>query len=73
MTRRDYNLIAACIRDQVMLETNGHQSPLGVEVMQEFARRMASELLNTNPRFNCNQFLYACGVIEKETTNGPTV
>lgn len=67
MTKRDYDLIAAVFKAQIELERNGHESSLGVEVLEEFARRMAYELLNTNQRFNCNRFLIACGVYERTT------
>jgi hypothetical protein len=48
MTKRDYELIAALIRD------HGDKSRI------DFARAVASELLNTNPRFNMTRFLDAC-------------
>ena len=65
MTRKDYDLIAACIRGQLILEQDCDNSEIGAEVIHEFARRVASELLNTNPRFDMSRFLIACGVMEK--------
>ena len=65
MTKRDYDLIAMCIHASIQVEIHHYMSDDGVKVMHDFARRLASELLNTNPRFDMNRFLVACGVVEK--------
>jgi len=64
MTKRDYDLIAACFKAQIDLEWDNN-SDTGVAVMHEFARRMASELLNTNPRFKMATFFVCCGMLDK--------
>ena len=64
MTKRDYELIAACIRTQLYVEMECNNSETGVAVMSEFARRIGSELLNTNPRFNLTKFLAATGTCD---------
>ncbi len=68
MTRRDYNMIAACIKSHAERELACNNSEVGVQVMWDFAKHIASELLNTNPRFDMNMFLDACKVDTKETT-----
>jgi hypothetical protein len=53
MTRKDYQLIAEVIA------TTWHASAVG---KREFALNMADALAGTNPRFNRELFLTACGV-----------
>lgn len=65
MTRRDYELIAECIKAQTDFEWDCNNSETGAAVMQSFARRIASELLNTNPRFKTATFLVCCGLLDK--------
>jgi len=62
MTKRDYEMIAACIKSHAEYELTCNNSETGVVVMWDFARHMAAELLNTNPRFDMNMFLDACKV-----------
>lgn len=69
MTKRDYDLIAMCIHASIQVELHHYMSDDGVKVMHDFARRIASELLNTNPHFNMNKFLIACGVLNKEAAS----
>jgi hypothetical protein len=47
MTRKDYELIAATIRDL----------PVDAETREVTARRFAHELYGTNPRFNPDRFV----------------
>ena len=67
MTKRDYDLIAACINAHVIAnwETEGYAPDVGINIMHDFAKRIASELLNTNPRFHMSKFLTACGVVHE--------
>lgn len=65
MTKRDYDMLAACIKSHCEYEIECRASPLGVEVIHDFAIHLAAELLDTNPRFNMSRFLIACGVMEK--------
>jgi hypothetical protein len=60
MTRKDFELIAEAIREMEDAYTgddwtiNGARSP--------FASKLADKLETTNPRFNRELFLKACGV-----------
>jgi hypothetical protein len=54
MTKKDYELIAEVILNSQGLTRGG--------VMDTLAKRMAEALADTNPRFNREMFLKACGV-----------
>jgi len=60
MTKKDYNLIASVIR-------KWHRGLGAQEQCESIARAFASELLNTNPRFNTQKFIDAC---TKDGSNG---
>lgn len=51
MTRKDFELIARCVRAET-----------GDMIRQRMAERFADELRSTNPGFNRARFLAACGV-----------
>ena len=53
MTRKDFELIAKAIRDQ-------RDQPVP-DPLDALAYRLASALFNTNPRFDRERFLKACG------------
>jgi hypothetical protein len=55
MTRKDYELIASILRDSLdnIVDDMAHEALSDV---------FAEELENTNPRFNRERFLRACGV-----------
>lgn len=56
MTRKDYVLIAGVLSKFPRLD-------YGVEsVLEELAEEMADALAGTNPLFNRDKFLVACGV-----------
>ena len=54
MTKKDYELIAQVIENSQGLTRGG--------IMDTLAERMADALSTTNPRFNREMFLKACGV-----------
>ena len=66
MTRKDFELIAAAFRKS--LQSDFHGDPKGRDSLNgilgvEFtARLVADALMSTNPRFDRDRFLKACGV-----------
>ena len=66
MTRRDFELIAACLRNAPRPAAAHRYSDLSelVDVDRaSIARAIALELQLDNPRFDCERFLTACGVM----------
>lgn len=56
MTRKDYELIAGVLKNYLRID-------YGVEcVLEELAEEFADVLATTNPLFNRDKFLKACGV-----------
>jgi len=58
MTKKDYELIAAAIKD------NREYDPMEcyAEALDDVARSLATALQRDNPRFDRDRFLKACGV-----------
>ena len=63
MTRKDFQLIADVLSAVLKAKEN---NPANRVVVGEIAVNFASELANTNPRFNKELFLDACGEIAKD-------
>ncbi len=64
MTRKDYELIAACIaqaRQATEIGRNEKARTSGVNAIRLAAIGTASGLLKDNPRFDRERFLQACG------------
>ena len=59
MTKKDYVLIASTFAKELSCYKD---LTTEAQAIRELARRMATELENTNPRFNRALFLDACGV-----------
>jgi hypothetical protein len=59
MTKKDYELIAGAIREDLNCYKDLTHEAVAVRVL---ARRLATQLESTNPRFNRELFLTACGV-----------
>jgi hypothetical protein len=56
MTRKDYELIAGVLKNYLRID-------YGVQcVLEELAEEFADVLATTNPLFNREKFLIACGV-----------
>lgn len=66
MTEKDFELIARAfsqfIEDELLLSEKYGKDVLVKNLLYNFAQRLASQLANTNPRFNRQKFLEACGV-----------
>lgn len=60
MTKKDFELIAQAIAEMKDKYTGADWSINGA--MYPFARQMADALENSNPRFDSEKFLKACGV-----------
>ena len=63
MTRKDYELIAATIRDQLNV-TRDNQTDFGFgafEALQELTDRLSTKFAHENPRFDGRIFRQACG------------
>lgn len=63
MGKKQFEMLARVIRDSRDVTHRTDASPEGV--IDDLARRLASELLNTNRAFNVSRFLDAAGVTEK--------
>lgn len=61
MTRRDYVLIAAAIR-QLIAETPSLSHSEYVNGIRDAAKELANALKKENPRFDRYRFLAACGL-----------
>ena len=59
MTRKDYNLIAATIRETRTHFIKGSESE---QVLDFLVDNLVTQLLDTNPRFDDERFWKACGV-----------
>jgi len=59
MTKKDYILIASTIVQEL---SNYQDLTPQASAIREVARKMATQLESTNPRFNRDLFLTACGV-----------
>lgn len=57
MSRKDYELIARAMREQL----EGMSASLPTAFLEQFAKRLADKLARDNPRFNRERFLIACG------------
>ena len=63
MTRKDYVLIAAQVRDMLLFEMQTQAYLDGAKAAHNsIAYRLAGALGQTNPRFDRERFLKACGV-----------
>lgn len=60
MTRKDYELIAGAI-EGALHNWEGY-TPEASEALQGLARSLSVKLADTNPLFNRDKFLKACGV-----------
>jgi hypothetical protein len=60
MTKKDYELIARVLRETSVLCLGG--SYKDARAIQAYAEAFADEFALTNPRFNRERFLAACGV-----------
>jgi hypothetical protein len=63
MTRKDYELISATI---------AHAFYLNPSQKETLAKDFADELSFTNPRFDRNRFLVACGIWDKNLAQWET-
>jgi len=59
MTKKDFELIASAFVEEL---SNYQDLTPQASAIREVARRMATQLKTTNPRFDRNLFLVACGV-----------
>jgi hypothetical protein len=59
MTKKDFELIATSILKEISCYKD---LTTEAQAIRELARRMATQLESTNPRFNRELFLTACGV-----------
>jgi len=59
MTRKDYELIAAAIREEVNLWRDGSESQ---HMVGKTAKAISTALAKDNPRFDRDRFLRACGI-----------
>lgn len=57
MTRKDYILIANCIKRNVQKENSN------VLTLRELARDICYELQRENPNFSYEKFLFACQLV----------
>jgi len=65
MTRKDYILIAKAVKemnDRALNIPHAHDRMMARMVVSGLAHEIATELGNTNPRFDRNKFLTACGL-----------
>ena len=58
MTRKDYERIAAAVREARECSRGNFEQEIGVS---RVAHRLAYALLNDNERFDTDRFLAACG------------
>lgn len=58
MTKKDFELIAATIKDGIGIN---RANSAALATQQRIAERFATELAATNPRFDRERFLKACG------------
>lgn len=63
MTKKDYILIARCLRG-VADVSNDQGDENSVCVVREVARTLANSLCNDNPRFDRGIFLAACAPLK---------
>jgi hypothetical protein len=64
MTRKDYILIAAALRDAVLINCPSSEYADGVSAAcQSATRRMADALAKDNARFDRQRFLTAAGYV----------
>lgn len=61
MTRKDYELIAAAIREQVLRLKPELAAGLALAAVKGTAMTIALALARDNPRFDRARFLSACG------------
>ena len=59
MTRRDFELIAEVIKGRVVLHQ--HHDLMRKSTLREIAGDFANRLAFTNPRFDRERFMAACG------------
>ena len=59
MTKKDYELIAGVMARLSADFTNGGEDTVSLSLV---ARELADSLADTNPRFNREMFIKACGV-----------
>jgi hypothetical protein len=67
MSKRHFEFVAECIKAQA--KSWGQFEAAGDVVMAAFAKDLATALAQTNPNFNRQRFLEACGIgAENERT-----
>lgn len=59
MTRKDFELIAKAIRTEMDVWEDGSKGKIALIYL---AQNMANQLQGTNPRFDRERFLTACGL-----------
>lgn len=62
MTKKDFELIAGVIQGALNYEQTFNDNEKGAKAVQSIAHTLAVVLASTNPRFNEDTFLKACGV-----------
>jgi hypothetical protein len=62
MTRKDYELIAGILKGAHNYEATFNDNEKGAKAIEGITHTFASMLATTNPRFNRELFLDACGV-----------
>ena len=61
MSRKDYELIAASIFEEVKVYQNGDDSNPNIVVIRGVAYSIAERLQRENERFDLEKFIKACG------------
>jgi len=65
MARKDFELIAAAVRDQLDAARSDAAAEHARAYLGALARDLAHEFANGNPQFDRTRFLNACGVTEE--------
>jgi hypothetical protein len=62
MTRKDYELIASILKGAQNYEATFNDNEKGAKAIEGITHTFATMLATTNPLFNRDKFLTACGV-----------
>lgn len=62
MTKKDYELIAKRFNTALSYYRKPENSNIRGEAIELFAYQLSDDLMYTNPRFDRNKFLQACGI-----------